>query len=385
MRTDGIRTYKIRILSLNRDYYRLLEEVEMGFIMENEGIDLAKIKVVGVGGGGGNALNCIVATGIQNVEYISINTDAQALKNSKATSKIQIGQKLTHGLGAGGKPEVGEAAAQESKDEIQDTLKGADMIFITAGMGGGTGTGAAPVVAEIARDMGILTVAVVTKPFAFEGKRKASQADRGIDALVKNVDSLVVIPNQKLLTGRENLTMRQSFGLADDILKTAVLSVTELILRHGEINVDFADVKSIMSNAGYAHMAIGHGEGKDKVADAVQQVISSPLLETSIKGAKRLLINITMSEDIGTGDIAELTDTITKAAAEDVDLIFGADFKEDLSDTIDIIVIASDFDTYSIPAEEGEEAPAEAQSEEAKSKPEENETIYDGIWRELFK
>ncbi len=357
----------------------------MGFIMENEGIDLAKIKVVGVGGGGGNALNCIVATGIQNVEYISINTDAQALKNSKATSKIQIGQKLTHGLGAGGKPEVGEAAAQESKDEIQDTLKGADMIFITAGMGGGTGTGAAPVVAEIARDMGILTVAVVTKPFAFEGKRKASQADRGIDALVKNVDSLVVIPNQKLLTGRENLTMRQSFGLADDILKTAVLSVTELILRHGEINVDFADVKSIMSNAGYAHMAIGHGEGKDKVADAVQQVISSPLLETSIKGAKRLLINITMSEDIGTGDIAELTDTITKAAAEDVDLIFGADFKEDLSDTIDIIVIASDFDTYTVPAEESEEAAEATESEESKSKPEENETIYDGIWRELFK
>ncbi|MCC8130635.1 MAG: cell division protein FtsZ [Oscillospiraceae bacterium] len=357
----------------------------MGFIMENEGIDLAKIKVVGVGGGGGNALNCIVATGIQNVEYISINTDAQALKNSKATSKIQIGQKLTHGLGAGGKPEVGEAAAQESKDEIQDALKGADMIFITAGMGGGTGTGAAPVVAEIARDMGILTVAVVTKPFAFEGKRKAAQADRGIDALVKNVDSLVVIPNQKLLTGRENLTMRQSFGLADDILKTAVLSVTELILRHGEINVDFADVKSIMSNAGYAHMAIGHGEGKDKVADAVQQVISSPLLETSIKGAKRLLINITMSEDIGTGDIAELTDTITKAAAEDVDLIFGADFKEDLSDTIDIIVIASDFDTYSVPEEESDEPSTEDKPEESKPQTSENETIYDGIWRELFK
>ncbi|MCD7770890.1 MAG: cell division protein FtsZ [Oscillospiraceae bacterium] len=359
----------------------------MGFIMENEGIDLAKIKVVGVGGGGGNALNCIVATGIQNVEYISINTDAQALKNSKATSKIQIGQKLTHGLGAGGKPEVGEAAAQESKDEIQDTLKGADMIFITAGMGGGTGTGAAPVVAEIARDMGILTVAVVTKPFAFEGKKKAMSAEKGIDALVKNVDSLVVIPNQKLLTGRENLTMRQSFGLADDILKTAVLSVTELILRHGEINVDFADVKSIMSNAGYAHMAIGHGEGKDKVADAVQQVISSPLLETSIKGAKRLLINITMSEDIGTGDVSELTDTITKAAAEDVDLIFGADFNENLSDTIDIIVIASDFDTYAVPEEEAPEAAPEAvaSGEEPSSKTEDGGTFYDGIWKEFFK
>ncbi len=351
----------------------------MGFIMENEGIDLAKIKVVGVGGGGGNALNCIVATGIQNVEYISVNTDAQALKNSKATTKIQIGQKLTHGLGAGGKPEIGEGAAQESKDEIQDALKGADMIFITAGMGGGTGTGAAPVVAEIARDMGILTVAVVTKPFAFEGSRKLAQAERGIDALIKNVDSLVVIPNQKLLTGKENLTMRQSFALADDILKTAVLSVTELILRHGEINVDFADVKTIMSNAGYAHMAIGHGEGKDKVADAVQQVISSPLLETSIKGAKRLLINITMSEDIVAGDIAELTDTITKAAAEDVELIFGADFKEDLSDTIDVIVIASDFDAYNAPASE-EEAEQEQAAQETSST-----SFYDGLWNDLFK
>ena len=351
----------------------------MGFTMENEGIDLAKIKVVGVGGGGGNALNCIVATGIQNVEYISVNTDAQALKNSKATTKIQIGQKLTHGLGAGGKPEIGEGAAQESKEEIQDALKGADMIFITAGMGGGTGTGAAPVVAEIARDMGILTVAVVTKPFAFEGARKLAQAERGIDALIKNVDSLVVIPNQKLLTGKENLTMRQSFALADDILKTAVLSVTELILRHGEINVDFADVKTIMSNAGYAHMAIGHGEGKDKVADAVQQVISSQLLETSIKGAKRLLLNITMSEDIVAGDIAELTDTITKAAAEDVELIFGADFKEDLSDTIDVIVIASDFDAYNTPNTEEEQ-----KTEEEKPAEESSGGFYDGLWNDLF-
>lgn len=356
----------------------------MGFTMENEGIDLAKIKVVGVGGGGGNALNCIVATGIQNVEYISVNTDAQALKNSKATTKIQIGQKLTHGLGAGGKPEIGEGAAQESKEEIQDALKGADMIFITAGMGGGTGTGAAPVVAEIARDMGILTVAVVTKPFAFEGARKLAQAERGIDALIKNVDSLVVIPNQKLLTGKENLTMRQSFALADDILKTAVLSVTELILRHGEINVDFADVKTIMSNAGYAHMAIGHGEGKDKVADAVQQVISSPLLETSIKGAKRLLLNITMSEDIVAGDIAELTDTITKAAAEDVELIFGADFKEDLSDTIDVIVIASDFDAYNTPSMEEEQKTEEQKTEEEKPAEESSGGFYDGLWNDLF-
>ncbi len=349
----------------------------MGFIMENDGMDLAKIKVVGVGGGGGNALNCIVSTGIQNVEYIAVNTDAQALKNSKATMKIQIGQKLTRGLGAGGKPEVGEGAAQEAKEEIQDALKGADMIFITAGMGGGTGTGAAPVVAEIAKDMGILTVAVVTKPFSFEGPRKARAADNGIENLLKNVDSLVVIPNQKLLTGRENLTMRQSFALADDILKTAVLSVTELILRHAEINVDFADVQSIMSNAGYAHMAIGHGEGKDKVADAVQQVVSSPLLETSIKGARRLLLNVVMSEDIGTTELADLTDQITKAAAEDVELIFGADFNPDLSDAIDVIVIASDFDSYAAPIEEDKPA-EEAPAEESKGS---KDPFYDNIWK----
>ena len=355
----------------------------MGFVMENEGIDLAKIKVVGVGGGGGNALNCIVAAGIQNVEYIAVNTDAQALKNSKATTKIQIGQKLTHGLGAGGKPERGEGAAQESKDEILENLKGADMVFITAGMGGGTGTGAAPVVAEIARELGILTVAVVTKPFAFEGARKLKQAEKGIENLLANVDSLIVIPNQKLLTGKENLTMRQSFALADDILKTAVLSVTELILRNGEINVDFADVKTIMSNAGYAHMAIGHGEGKDKVADAVAQVISSPLLETSIKGAKRLLLNITMSDDIIAGDVAELTDTITKAAAEDVELIFGTSFNEELSDTIDVIVIAYDFDAYSAPNEDGEAENASS-SEPSQESAEDSGSFYDGLWKNLF-
>lgn len=316
----------------------------MAFFMENDGIDIAKIKVVGVGGGGGNALNCIVAAGIADVDYIAVNTDAQALKKSRATTKIQIGQKLTGGLGAGGKPEKGEGAAQESKDEILENLKGADMVFITAGMGGGTGTGAAPVVAEIAKELGILTVAVVTKPFDFEGSMKAKRAEAGIANLLQNVDSLIVIPNQKLLTGRENLTMRQAFNLADDILRTAVSSVTELILGEGDINVDFADVKSIMSNAGYAHMAIGHGEGKDKVTDAVAQVISSPLLETSIKGAKRLLLNISMSDDIITGDVAELTDSIARAADKDVELIFGQKYNPDATDSIDVIVIASDFD-----------------------------------------
>ena len=353
----------------------------MGFIMENDGIELAKIKLVGVGGGGGNALNCIVTAGIQNVEYIAVNTDAQALKNSRATMKIQIGQKLTRGLGAGGRPEVGEGAAQEAREEIQDALKGADMIFITAGMGGGTGTGAAPVVAEIAKDLGILTVAVVTKPFSFEGPRKAKSAEKGIENLLANVDSLVVIPNQKLLTGRENLTMRQSFALADDILKTAVLSVTELILRHAEINVDFADVQTIMSNSGYAHMAIGHGEGKDKVSDAVQQVISSPLLETSIRGARRLLLNVVMSEDIGTTDLSDLTDQIYKAANEDVQLIFGADFNPDLNDAIDVIVIASDFDTYD-PSKD-EPTPTEPTPEPEEEAPKSGDSWYDDIWSAL--
>ena len=321
----------------------------------------------------------MVADGVKGVTFYIANTDVQVMRNSECENKIVLGRETTKGLGAGGNPEVGRKAAEETENEIREAIKGSDMVFLTAGLGGGTGTGAAPVVAEIARDMGILTVAVVTKPFAFEGARKLAQAERGIDALIKNVDSLVVIPNQKLLTGKENLTMRQSFALADDILKTAVLSVTELILRHGEINVDFADVKTIMSNAGYAHMAIGHGEGKDKVADAVQQVISSPLLETSIKGAKRLLLNITMSEDIVAGDIAELTDTITKAAAEDVELIFGADFKEDLSDTIDVIVIASDFDAYNTPSMEEEQ-----KTEEEKPAEESSGGFYDGLWNDLF-
>ena len=347
------------------------------FEMENN--NFASIKVIGVGGAGTNAVNRMVADGVKGVTFYIANTDVQVMRNSECENKIVLGRETTKGLGAGGNPEVGRKAAEETENEIREAIKGSDMVFLTAGLGGGTGTGAAPVVAEIARDMGILTVAVVTKPFAFEGARKLAQAERGIDALIKNVDSLVVIPNQKLLTGKENLTMRQSFALADDILKTAVLSVTELILRHGEINVDFADVKTIMSNAGYAHMAIGHGEGKDKVADAVQQVISSPLLETSIKGAKRLLLNITMSEDIVAGDIAELTDTITKAAAEDVELIFGADFKEDLSDTIDVIVIASDFDAYNTPSMEEEQ-----KTEEEKPAEESSGGFYDGLWNDLF-
>ncbi|MBR4626197.1 MAG: cell division protein FtsZ [Ruminococcus sp.] len=303
------------------------------------------IKVIGVGGGGGNAVNCMVDSGVNNIEYIAINTDAKALNKSKATTRIPIGTKLTKGRGAGNKPEVGQKSAEENRDEIETHLKGADMVFITAGMGGGTGTGAAPVVAKIAKEMDILTVAVVTKPFLFEREQKMAQAERGIAELRKYVDSLIVIPNERLLDGLDKpLTMMQSFALSDDILKTGVKSISDLIVEEGYINLDFADVSTIMKNAGLAHMAIGHGSGKDKAKEAANAVISSPLLETSIAGARRLLINITMSEDILSSDVDAATKLITDQAASDVEFIFGTAFKEDMQDEMTITVIAAGYD-----------------------------------------
>jgi len=304
------------------------------------------IKVIGVGGGGGNAVNCMVDSGVSNIEYIAINTDAKALNKSKATTRIPIGTKLTKGRGAGNKPEIGQRSAEENRDEIETHLRGADMIFITAGMGGGTGTGAAPVVARIAKEMDILTVAVVTKPFLFEREQKMAQAERGIAELRKYVDSLIVIPNERLLDGHEKqqLTMKASFALSDDVLKTGVKSISDLIVEEGYINLDFADVSTIMRGAGYAHMAIGHGSGKDKAKEAAMAVISSPLLETSISGAKRLLINITMSEDILSSDVDAATKMITDNAADDVEFIFGTAFKEDMQDEMTITVIAAGFE-----------------------------------------
>ena len=302
------------------------------------------IKVIGVGGGGGNAVNCMVESGVNNIEYIAINTDAKALNKSKATTRIPIGTKLTKGRGAGNKPEIGQKSAEENRDEIETHLKGADMIFITAGMGGGTGTGAAPVVAKIAKEMDILTVAVVTKPFLFEREQKMAQAERGIEELRKYVDSLIVIPNEKLLVGLDKpLTMIQSFALSDDVLKTGVKSISDLIVEEGYINLDFADVSTIMKGAGYAHMAIGHGSGKDKAKEAANAVISSPLLETSISGAKRLLINIAMSEDVLSSDVDQATKMITDTAADNVEFIFGTAFKEDMQDEMTITVIAAGF------------------------------------------
>ena len=318
--------------------------------------NVADIKVIGAGGGGGNAVNRMIKAGLTGVDFWAMNTDAQVLKMSLAENKIQLGGKLTEGLGAGGDPSVGEKAAEETRDQIVQALDGADMVFVTAGMGGGTGTGAAPVVAEIAQEMGLLTVAVVTKPFAFEREQKMLQAERGIEELKKYVDSLIVIPNEKLLDGLEKQpTMMESFSLADDILKTGVKSISDLITEDGYINLDFADVSTIMKGAGYAHMAIGHGSGKDKAAEAAKAVISSPLLETSISGARRLLINITMSEDIMASDVDTATKMITDTAAEDVEFIFGTAFKEDLNDEMTITVIAAGYGDDVATASEDEE------------------------------
>ena len=324
-------------------------------------VEGAKIKVIGVGGGGGNALNSIADQGIiGNVDYIAINTDIQALKNSKATEKIQIGAKLTHGLGAGAKPEVGEASAIESQDEITEALKDADMVFITAGMGGGTGTGAAPVVAKIAHDMEKLTIAVVSKPFRFEGTKKLEKAEKGINALLDNVDALIVIPNQNLLATGQKLTMKQSYALSDEVLKTDVISIAEIITRHDEINVGFSDITTIIKNAGFAHMAIGRGQGKDKVPEVVAQVIKSDLLETAIAGAKRLLVNITMSEDIVVDEIDELTNAITEAVDEDAEIIFGNGYDPNMNDEVYVTVIAADFDGASVKRAEAKAATAAA-------------------------
>ena len=342
------------------------------FIYEDAFEPDVNIKVIGVGGGGGNALNCMVASGVQDIEYIAINTDAKALNNSKATTRIQIGAKLTKGRGAGNKPAIGQQSAEENKEEIEAALMGADMVFITAGMGGGTGTGAAPVVAKIAQEAGILTVAVVTKPFAFEREQKMAQAEKGIMELKKYVDSLIVIPNEKLLEGMDKpLTMRESFALADDILKTGVKSISDLIVEEGYINLDFADVSTIMKGAGYAHLAIGHGSGKDKAKEAANAVIASPLLETSIAGAKRLLINITMSEDILSSDVDNATKMITDKAAYNVEFIFGTAFKEDMQDEMTITVIAAGFDEETDDSEEAEEPAAEeaAAPEEPEAQP----------------
>ena len=317
----------------------------MSFQFENDFVDNVQIKVVGVGGGGGNAVNRMSAVGLVGVEFISINTDRQALYLSKATQKIQIGDKLTKGQGAGSNPEKGQRAAEESRDEIIAALKGADMVFITAGMGGGTGTGAAPVVAEIARDLGILTVGIVTKPFAFEGRKRMDQAEAGIANLREHVDSLVVIPNERLKSVSETrITLANAFEAADDVLRQGVQSISQLIKVPGLVNLDFADVTAVMKDAGYAHMGIGRAQGKDKADEAAKAAVSSPLLETSIDGAHGVLINITASPDIDLEDVEQTSSAIQKAAHPDANIIWGAAFDENMEDEICVTVIATDFD-----------------------------------------
>ena len=304
--------------------------------------DVVQIKVVGVGGGGGNAVNRMVAAGVRGVEFVAINTDKAALFLSKADQKIQIGDKTTSGMGAGGNPENGRAAAEESRDELIAAIRSADMIFITAGMGGGTGTGAAPVVASIAKELGILTVGIVTKPFAFEGKKRMTQAEGGIAALREHVDSLVVIPNERLqLVSEQKITFKNAFAIADDVLRQGVQSISELINVTALVNLDFADVKSIMADAGYAHMGVGIATGRDKAEQAARAAITSPLIETSMENARGVIISITGSEDIGLEEVTLASSIITEMAHPDATIIWGAQLDESLEDTIRVTVIAT--------------------------------------------
>lgn len=305
----------------------------------------AKIKVVGVGGGGCNAVNRMIDAGLQGVAYIAINTDKQALAKCKAETKLQIGEKLTKGLGAGGNPEIGQKSAEENLEDLSKFITGADMVFITAGMGGGTGTGAAPIVAKVAKDLGILTVGVVTRPFTFEGKKRGEHAELGIKFLKKYVDSLVIVPNDKLLeTVEENTSLLEAFEMADEVLKQGIQGISELIINDALINLDFADVTTVMKDRGIAHMGVGRGSGEDRVAQAVKDAIESPLLETSIDGAKAVLINVTGGYDLGMLEANEAASEIEKAADSNAIIIFGAAIKEDIKDEIFITVIATGFE-----------------------------------------
>ena len=313
---------------------------------ENTMLDgTATIKVIGVGGAGNNAVNRMVESGIKNVEFIAVNTDRQALLLSKAATKIQIGEKITRGLGAGANPDIGAQAAEESKTEIAEALRGADMVFVTGGMGGGTGTGAAPIVAAAAKEMGILTIGVVTKPFTFEGKKRLSQADRGIESMKGKVDTLVVIPNDKLLQIIDRKTsIVEAFKMADDVLRQGVQGISDLIAIPGLVNLDFADVKTIMLNTGMAHMGIGRASGENRAEDAAKQAIQSPLLETSIEGARGVIINITGGANLGLHEVNTAAELVQRSVDPEANIIFGAVIDDSLDEDIVITVIATGFD-----------------------------------------
>ena len=305
----------------------------------------AKIKVIGVGGGGSNAVNRMIDHGVRGVDFIAVNTDRQALNSSRAETKIQIGEKMTKGLGAGANPDIGAKAADESRNDITEVLKGADMIFITAGMGGGTGTGATPIVAELAKELGILTVGVVTKPFTFEGRIRMKQAEEGIENLRNKVDTLVTIPNDRLLQiAEKKTTMPEAFIMADDVLKQGIQGISDLISIPNLINLDFADVETIMYDKGIAHMGIGIASGDNRATEAAKLAIKSPLLETSIEGAKSVLLNITGGPDLGIFEVNEAADLIRQSVDEDANIIFGAGIDDDLAEEIKITVIATGFD-----------------------------------------
>lgn len=341
----------------------------MAFGLETGPDTVVNIKVIGVGGGGNNVVNRMVKSGTKGVEFVAVNTDKQALNVSSATYKIQIGEKLTHGQGAGSDPEVGRKSAEESRNQIAKALENADMVFITAGMGGGTGTGGAPIVAEIAKEMNILTVAVVTKPFGFEGRRRMQQAENGIAELKDKVDSLVIIPNERLKHATDQkITFANAFEIADDVLRQAVQSISDLIRDTGFINLDFADVTAIMKDAGLAHMGVGRAAGKGKAEEAARMAISSPLLETSIDGAHGVLINVTGSMDIGLEEVEQAASLVQQAVHPDALTIFGATFDETLDDEIRVTVIATGFDKaeerdpfFNVPAAAPEQPVAGAQ------------------------
>ena len=333
----------------------------MDFRTEAGPDNVVTLKVVGVGGAGNNVVNRMVKAGTQGVEFIAINTDKQALSVSNADQKIQIGEKQTHGQGAGSDPEVGKRSAEESRNNIAAAIEDADMVFITAGMGGGTGTGAAPTVAEIAREAGCLTVGVVTKPFKFEGKRRMDQANEGIRELLGKVDSLLIIPNDRLKYATDQkVTLANAFEIADDVLKQAVTSISDLIKNTGFINLDFADVTCIMKNAGFAHMGVGHTAGKGKAEDAARMAVASPLMETSINGARGVLINITGSQDMGLEDVEAAANLVQEAAHPEANIIFGATFDDTLQDEIRVTVIATGFEENAGSAAKPVEKPAAA-------------------------
>lgn len=375
----------------------------MAFGLDTGPDNVVTIKVIGVGGGGNNVVNRMIESGMDGVDFIAANTDKPFLDVSRATYKVQLGEKLTGGRGAGADPEKGRKAAEESRGQISKTLENTDMVFITAGMGGGTGTGAAPIVADIAKEMGILTVGVVTKPFNFEGRRRMQQAEKGIEDLQDKVDSLVIIPNERLKYATDQkITFFNAFEIADDVLRQAVQSISDLIKKTGLINLDFADVSAVMKDAGMAHMGVGRAAGKNKAEEAAKMAISSPLLETSIDGAKGVLINITGSMDISLDEVDAAAGLVREAAHPDANIIFGAAFDESMEDEIRITVIATGFEEaypgalstkpFSAPAEKkaGVAAPAHTDTpvtESAKTPTplSENAGMGDDGWDDIFK